>query len=68
MQIKDYFEEDYIPISKYILLYNGPFILELRDIGCTRDAEFNVEGIRLLHQMTKTHVLGLLIQIQDKPI
>ena len=55
-------------MSKYILLYYGPFILELRDIGCTSDAEFNVEGIRLLHQMTKTHVLGLLIQIQDKPI
>ena len=55
-------------MSKYILLYYGPFILELRDVGCTCDAEFNIEGIRLLHQMTNTHTLGLLIQIQDKPI
>ena len=45
MQIKDYFEEDYIPISKYILLYYDPFILELRDIGCTSDVEFNAEDI-----------------------
>ena len=45
MQIKEYFEEDEIPISKYILLSYGSFILELGDGRCTSDGEFNAENI-----------------------
>tara|TARA_B100000073_G_scaffold331111_1_gene320202 strand:- start:135 stop:773 length:639 start_codon:yes stop_codon:yes gene_type:complete len=39
------FEEDEIPISKYISLSFGPFILELGDGGYTSDGEFNTVGI-----------------------
>ena len=39
------FEEDEIPMSKYISLSYGPFILELGDGGYTSDGEFNAVGI-----------------------
>ena len=39
------FKEDEIPMSKYISLSYGPFILELGDGGYTSDGEFNAIGI-----------------------
>ena len=39
------FEENEIPMSKYISLSYGPFILELGNVGHTRDGEFNALGI-----------------------
>ena len=39
------FEENEIPMSKYISLSYGPFILELGNVGYTRDGEFNAVGI-----------------------